>query len=122
MKTITAVIALGPNSLSVPCLFYQSVGDAIKDFTENRGFVDSDFKQKDSGIYIGTRAGKDLCDLFDRELTDEEHAVDDEREEGSPDPVTFGIFTSYYGGCGGVGGFVIKELLLGQACVDWDLD
>lgn len=95
------VVALGPNDVEVPCLLFEKKGEAETYLMKH---LESFDRAGDRFVLTGRTMGH-----FDAFFDRHGHAIYD------PDPnlsasVTAKFFTDYYGGCGPVWAFEIREV------------
>lgn len=97
-----ALIAHGPNDLQVPCMFFNTLEDAAQYLTNH---------------------GVEKSEKWGYEIPNSAYHQHQEDDEGNRLPSFWdAFFTSYYGGCGDVDSFSIKEIEIGKPTLRWDLD
>jgi hypothetical protein len=95
---MVALIANGPNGLEVPCMFFNTEKEAV-DYLKDNGVTPNEWLPQH--VYHEPR----------------------EDEKGNRLPIFWdAFFKSYYGGCGDVDSFSIKEIEVGKPLLRWDLD
>jgi len=101
---ITVLIASGPNDLEIPCRLFKTMEDG-------RAYCDPLFAKLD--IIPKIRSNGSVYYSVDLEAEFQEYNNNDVSEE---------LFTSFYYGCGGVYGMVLKEVPFNEKFVRFDLD
>lgn len=140
---VVALVAEGPNSVSIPAMFWSDYNTALAQVTEMLGQPTSKdhwvvweehFFQDERTEYFflgpeeDYKRAKELAPQYPRHDS-EKDAFFKAREEWyenlhlylkkvNPDA----LFTSYYGGCGECGGFTLETFEEGKPCVRFNLD
>jgi len=100
------IIAHGPNLVEIPCLFFKKQRTA-ENFLLEKGCTKRELKDRNTGEihFWYSPPEKAMCE--------------DDYADGFfvPD-----FFTNVYFGCGGVGGFVIREIQEGKSFIGFNLD
>lgn len=99
---ITVLIALGPNSVEVPCRLFSSMADGMAFMTSRFGTPQK--WDRENKKYIDDPGSRKW------------HIMDEDDERIGA------LFTHYYSGCGGVGAFTLSEVETDSVFVGWDLD
>lgn len=98
---ITVLIAIGPNSLEVPCMIFENMESA-------RTYCDPLFAK----INAQPNIVKDKV-YYEADLVQGVKECDEIAGE---------LFTDYYDGCGGAGPFVLKAVPFNEKFLAFDLD
>lgn len=143
----TLLIAHGPNSVVMPCMVFESAGDALAFFKE---ISDVDLQPNEKGqIHINVEERYDITEektlfrIFNAKLYNEEVRKLYEQKDLSCNELRVKVielqkicglgkefdsrllFKSYYSGCGGAGLFEIREITeenYRKPLFSWDLD
>lgn len=111
---IAVLIGLGPNSVEIPCMLFESAEKAHTFAKVNFG------EQNKHGQY--------KVDFDEERVYDESEYDAKTVEEMKADGCVFGIpkwksiFKNYYGGCGECFALIVKEVPFESVFVSWDLD
>ena len=101
---IAVLIARGPNEIEIPCRLFKTMEDG-------RTYCDKLFAKLDVAPKV--RNSKYVYYAVDLEEEYEKYGNNNVSEE---------LFTSFYYGCGGVYGMMLKEVSFNEKFVRFDLD
>jgi hypothetical protein len=99
LDKVVVLIALGPNSVEIPCRFFENMKTGLAK-TKNILGIEPTTKSTDEGVEYH----------FDIDL------------EAAPQEISATLFTGWYYGCGGVYGLVLKEVPFDTKFLSFDLD
>lgn len=111
-----AIVAYGPNGIEIPCVFFNTIEEALK-------YVDDARKgrEKEIGNWKQGLGRKTNLPFWQFDVKNVHHTP--EEKQGWANNSFLGkFFTSYYGGCGDVGAFHLKEIPFGRPWLSWSLD
>jgi hypothetical protein len=115
MNETAVLIALGPNSVEVPCRLFPDMATALARCTELFGRGPTRTNKDGSYQWGYDKETKwDICKLLE--------SREDARGDMEESPLTKQLFTHYYGGCGEVGAFDLKAVPFDSTFVGFDLD
>lgn len=105
-----ALVAFGPNSVQQICVLFDSMEQGLE--------------------YVKEHLGKDRIEITPRKHLNVDgmyiypnNSLVEDLYEGNQDEVNISAFwTSYYGGCGGVGAFFLADFPTSAPLIRWDLD
>lgn len=102
------LVAIGANSMKIPTIFFNSRQE-VTDFLE-----ENDVPNPGADYFRTTEGGDKKAPIDFYKVVDE--TVDEEI------PFISLLVNGYYGGCGEIFAFEVKEVITGKPMFGWDLD
>lgn len=96
MDKVTVLIAQGPNSVDIPCRFFEN-------------------------METGLGKCRKILGVEPKKLAANEYLFEIDLEEASSE-ISEELFTGYYYGCGGVYGLLLKQVPFDTKFLEFDLD